>query len=239
MKLVIPMAGRGQRFLDAGITTPKMLINVRGKLIVEWALQGLSFIPKRDTIFVILKEHDENFGISGVLREKFGNDVKVCTIPAVTGGQACTVAEARHLYLPDEPLVIFNSDTYFRSPSLEASLACLGESCDGVIGVFPSKSPAYSYVRFSKPGSVAEVVEKRVISDWATSGLYSFARASDFLSALSESVQKNEKSFGEHYIGPLYNTLISNGAKIRADFAANVFDLGNPNKITEFDLGTD
>ena len=228
------MAGRGRRFIGAGIGTPKMLIPVRGRLMIDWALDGLSFVPKKDIVFVVLREHDEEFRLGEVLRSHFGG-VQVCAIPGVTQGQACTVAAARSHYSPSEPIAIFNTDTYFSSPTLEKSLGALGKSCDGVIGVFRSASPDYSYASIGKGGLVARVEEKNVISEWATSGLYAFSRASDFLSALDGAMLEKDCPRGEYYVGPLYNRLIAKGARIAPDRCSQLHDLGTPEKLKKFE----
>jgi len=38
---VIPMAGKGQRFIDAGYNIPKYMIKVNGKELFDWALESL------------------------------------------------------------------------------------------------------------------------------------------------------------------------------------------------------
>ena len=35
MQIIIPMAGKGQRFIDAGYSIPKPLISINGKPMVE------------------------------------------------------------------------------------------------------------------------------------------------------------------------------------------------------------
>jgi NDP-sugar pyrophosphorylase family protein len=239
VKLVISMAGRGKRFIDAGIKTPKMLVPVRGRTMMEWALAGLSFIPPEDMIFIILKEHATEWQIDVKLRELFGERIMIKTIPDVTAGQACTVAEARGLYDMDESIIIYNIDTYFKSETVKASINNLGGKLDGFIGVFRSDSPSYSYAAVSKEGYVTRVAEKEVISEWATSGLYAFARASDFLCALEESMERKDTSMGEYYVGPLYNLLANKGARIGIDVCSKIYDLGRPEKLKEFEEARD
>lgn len=234
MKLVIPMAGRGKRFLDAGEKRPKMLIPVSNKLMIEWALEGLKFIPKEDWIFVILQEHVEKWRLDEVLLDHFGN-VMIEALPDVTEGQACTVAAARKHYSSNDPLVIHNTDTYFSSSTIEDNLGLLGTEVDGVIGVFQSDCPSYSFVQLNEENYVTKVVEKEAISQWATTGLYAFGKAGDFLDAVEDSMKNKKKVRGEYFVGPLYNHLIENDARIIIDKCSEIYDFGKPEKLKDFE----
>lgn len=234
MKLIIPMAGRGKRFVDAGEKKPKMLIPIRGKSMMAWALDSLDFIPKEDWVFVVLQEHIENWELDKILIRTFGNEIKIVKIPEVTAGQACTVELAKRHYGKGEPIVIHNTDTYFKSATLEKNISELGNSVDGVIGVFKSDNPSYSYVELTKDNVVVRVVEKEVVSNFATSGLYAFAKARYFLDALQEAVDEHETVKGEYYVGPLYNRLIRNNLKIKIDVCSDVYDFGKPENVERF-----
>ena len=59
MNIVIPMAGRGSRFADVGIETPKPLIDVRGRPMYSWAVDSLPLAHAERLIFVCLAEHLE------------------------------------------------------------------------------------------------------------------------------------------------------------------------------------
>ena len=40
--LILPIAGHGQRFVDGGFETPKPLIEVEGKYLVEKSMESVS-----------------------------------------------------------------------------------------------------------------------------------------------------------------------------------------------------
>ena len=56
MKVVIPLAGRGSRFKEAGFKLPKPLISLIKKPMIAWATANLDFSPE-NLIFLILREH--------------------------------------------------------------------------------------------------------------------------------------------------------------------------------------
>ena len=62
VNILVPMAGAGSRFVQAGFTEPKPLIPVLGKTMVEWAMESFNFLDKLKNyrlIFVVLHEHIE------------------------------------------------------------------------------------------------------------------------------------------------------------------------------------
>ena len=55
MKVLIPMAGRGDRFVDKGYKDPKPLIKVNGKMIIEYILE--MFGDTDDITFICNDDH--------------------------------------------------------------------------------------------------------------------------------------------------------------------------------------
>ena len=62
--------------------------------------------------------------------------------------------------------------------------------------------------------TVSEVVEKQVVSNEATVGIYNFRHGKDFVRAAEMMIAKNLRVNGEFYVAPTYNQLIEEGAKI-------------------------
>ena len=55
MNIVIPMAGAGSRFADAGYTDPKPLIEVNGKPMIQLVLENLKIQGKYH--FIVQQDH--------------------------------------------------------------------------------------------------------------------------------------------------------------------------------------
>ena len=60
MNIVMPMAGRGSRFAQIGIKTPKPMIDVRGRPMYAWATDSLPLALASRLIFICLREHLED-----------------------------------------------------------------------------------------------------------------------------------------------------------------------------------
>ncbi|QQR64178.1 hypothetical protein IPH70_01485 [Candidatus Roizmanbacteria bacterium] len=69
MKIIIPMLGRGSKFIQEGITAPKPLIKIRNRYMIEWALDPLRFLDlERDAIFIISKQHSTDSNLRDVIK---------------------------------------------------------------------------------------------------------------------------------------------------------------------------
>ncbi|MFP3480636.1 hypothetical protein SB780_37935, partial [Burkholderia sp. SIMBA_057] len=66
----------------------------------------------------------------------------------------------------------------------------------------------WSFVGFDASGKVNKVVEKEVISDEATVGIYNFKKGCEFVKSAEEMINENERVNNEFYVAPVYNYLI-------------------------------
>jgi dTDP-glucose pyrophosphorylase len=235
MNFVIPMAGRGQRFTNAGYQLPKMLIEAHGKTLLEWSIDSLPLSLCKRLICILLKDHDEQFGLKQRIQLIYGNrvDVRFYELEAVTRGQAETVALAKSLVDPELDLLIFNIDTYFHSDTLVSQL--LRTDIDGVLGTFKSTAPRFSFAVVDEASSyVTRTAEKEPISTHALTGLYHFKKPADFFEAADYYMQNNIQVNNEFYIAPMYNYLIEKGKKFVLDDAGEHHILGTPEELDSF-----
>ncbi len=234
MTIVIPMAGRGQRFVDAGYRVPKMLIEAHGKSLLQWSVDSLPLAACEWLVFIGLAEHEREFGLSGQIRRWYGGGPRLSFVflPGVTGGQAETVLAARTSINPEKPLLIFNIDTAFHSPTLAQTLADTAN--DGVLGAFASREPRFSFAAANENGIVTRVTEKEPISEHALTGMYHYRRAGDFLAVADAAVKHNQRVKGEFYVAPLYNALIAQGRRFVIDACDAHYILGTPAELEAF-----
>lgn len=235
MNVVMPMAGRGSRFVQIGIDTPKPLIDVRGKPMYAWATDGLPLALARRLIFICLAEHLSAQALERDIRTRYArHEPVIIPLDHVTEGQACTVLTARHLIDNDEPLLIFNADTYCRT-TLDRALEKLPPRVDGVLDVFRAAGDRWSFARVDDDFRVLETAEKRRISEWATTGLYYFRRGADFVRHAEAMIAANERSHNEFYVAPVYNRMIAEGADVRANPVDEIWVLGTPEDLARFE----
>jgi len=87
------------------------------------------------------------------------------------------------------------------------------QNADGLIMTMWADHPKWSYVGFDNKGFVNNVVEKQVISNEATVGIYNFKRGLDFVKAADQMIAKDLRVNNEFYVAPAYNEMIVKGAK--------------------------
>lgn len=237
--LVITMAGRGSRFQKAGFTQPKYEIVVNGHSLFYWSLHSLqNFIDGHtQVIFVCLAEHQAGPYIASQCALLGIAHYQVVEIDDVTDGQATSAYLTRDLWThPDNALLIYNIDTYVEPQALHPQQIRSG--ADGWIPCFQVPGAHWSFVKLDADGWACEVAEKDRISDYASIGLYWFARASSFVDAYDRHFSDPANLVaGERYIAPLYRQLIENGARIAiADLAPSVVHaLGTPAEVAAFE----
>ncbi len=238
LNIVIPMAGRGSRFANAGYSLPKPLIPIHGKPMIELVINNLQPSVDHKFIFLCLREHVEKYQIDQQLL-KWAPRAKVISFDHVTEGAACTVLLAKNEIDSDSPLMIANSDQWV-DVSIDDYLKKMNNpDCDGLIMTMTAHDPKWSYVRVDKNARIIEVVEKVVVSDEATVGIYNYRRGSDFVRAAEQMIERNLRVNEEFYVAPVYNQLIEEGMNF-SYFNVGVelngmYGLGVPDDLKKFE----
>ena len=119
MNVLIPMAGAGSRFSQAGFTVPKPLIEVRGKPMIQVVIENLNI--EANYIFIVQKEHYEKYSLQ-ILLNLISDNCTIVQVDELTEGAACTTLLAKQHIDNDAPLLIANSD--------QANVDGSGDACD-------------------------------------------------------------------------------------------------------------
>lgn len=232
MKIVIPMAGEGSRFVQAGYALPKPLIDVGGKPMIQRVVENLSF--EADFIFVVRQEHLDNHSMESNLRTITNGRCEVVPVERLTEGAACTVLLTKSFIDCEEELLISNSDDLIEFDRDGFQRIRNEPSVDGIIFTFEASDPKWSFARCDGTGRVVEVAEKRPISNRATCGKYYFRRGSDFVAGAERMLEKNIRTNGEFYVCPVYNELIEDGKVIVPFDVYEMGGLGTPEDLDAY-----
>lgn len=233
MIIILPMAGRGSRFSNTGVETPKPFIDVLGKPMIWWALQSLKGLSYSKLIVVALAEHENRFGVEQIFHNIGYTDVEFIFLDDVTDGQLCTVLTARDIISSREDVLIANSDTYIVS-SLDRDINSKSDNCAGIISVTEVPGDQWSFARVDGTGKVIEVAEKTRISDYVSTGFYYFSSGSEFLKVADTIIQFGEKTKGEYYVIPVYQKMIEKGNMVGISNCKEMWDLGTPESLEYF-----
>jgi HAD superfamily hydrolase (TIGR01509 family) len=231
MNVLIPMAGAGKRFFDAGYIFPKPLIEIDNKPMIQWVIESLNL--NANYIFIIQKEHQKKYNIKSVLKILQPN-CKIIELDEITEGAACTTLLAKKFINNSDPLIIANSDQYIRWNSSKAIYDFNSKNLDGAILTFEAIHPKWSYAKCDENGFVAEVAEKKVISKNATVGVYYWKHGADYVKSAEEMIKKNIRVNNEFYVCPVYNEFISKNKKVKIHNVDEMFGLGTPEDLNNF-----
>lgn len=244
--VVVPMAGLGQRFADAGYTVTKPLVEVSGRPMVVQATQDLprakhyAFVMRRD-----MQGHD---AVAAELGRVFA-PLTVATLSGVTEGQACSAligldAVDRELdgKIP-EPVTFGacdNGAVYDRA-RLKSLLDDPGTDV-AVWGVRryanATRNPAWYGWIDEQAGLVRRVSVKVPLADPTTDalvvGAFTFRRAEDFRRCVQRMIARNARVNGEFYIDTCINDAIELGLQCRLFEIDAYLCWGTPNDLRTF-----
>jgi len=228
LNVLIPMAGAGSRFTDAGYTFPKPLIEVRGKSMIQVVVDNIGLDANYH--FVVQKEHREKYNLDTMLN-LIAENCKVIEVDGLTEGAACTALLAKNFINNNQPLFFANSDQWVDWDPMEFMYKMQETKSDGGIVTFEANHPKWSFAKTNNDGIVTEVAEKKPISTNATVGYYYWKHGSDFVKYAEEMIRKNIRVNNEFYVCPVYNQAIKDGKIIRTSQAKAMWGLGTPEDL--------
>jgi len=212
LTVVIPAAGQGSRFAKAGWKKPKPFIDINGAPMLNLVVNNT--VPANAQCRLLLRE-EHIIPYSHEINSIKTENVHIDIVQKLTEGTACTVLQSSDSFTSTS-LLVANSDQ-FVDFDVEAFLRDARErQLDGSILVFkePTMDPKWSYAQLDLRGYVTKVAEKTPISELATVGIYYFSSGQRFINAASKMIANNDRVNNEFYVCPVYNYMISGGAKV-------------------------
>ena len=228
LNVLIPMAGAGSRFEQAGYTFPKPLIEVKGKPMIQVVVENLNL--EANYIYVVQKAHREKYNLDTLLN-LITPGCKIVETNGLTEGAACTALLAKEYIDNDAPLFFANSDQFVEWDSNEFMYKMNETNADGGIVTFTATHPKWSFAKVDDNGLVTEVAEKNPISDIATVGYYYWKNGSDFVKYAEQMIDKDIRISNEFYVCPVFNQAIEDCKQIRTFNTAAMWGLGTPEDL--------
>jgi len=229
LNILIPMAGAGSRFEQAGYTFPKPLIDIKNKPMIQVVVENLNI--DANYIYIVQKKHREQYNLDTLLN-LITPGCKIVETNRLTEGAACTALLAKEYINNDSPLFFANSDQFVEWDSNEFMYKMQETSADGGIITFTATHPKWSFARINPyTGLVEEVAEKNPISNIATVGYYFWKHGSDFVTYAERMIEKNIRVNNEFYVCPVFNQAIEDGKEIRTFNINKMWGLGTPEDL--------
>lgn len=229
MQILIPMAGAGSRFVNAGYQDPKPLIDVNGLPMIRRVIDNLGL--DHDYIFIAQSSTLDNYRAKLEEVTSVAKSVKFLSVDGLTQGAAETCLIAEEYLDPERSLMIANCDQIMEWDPNAFHEWFLNFPNDGAIITFNSDSDKNSYVKIDDDGWITEAKEKIVISNLATTGVYIWRKASDFIWAAKEMIANDIRHNNEFYVCPVYNQNILRGQYISMYHVNNHWPIGTPEDL--------
>jgi len=226
MNLIIPMAGMGKRLRPHTLTTPKPLIPIAGKPIVERLVEDIA------------KVTPETIRHIGFVVGHFGAEVEkqLLAIAKRVGAEGHIIYQeealgtAHAVYCAKDLLkgkvsVAF-ADTLFRADFK------LDVNQDGIIWVKEIEDPsAFGVVKTNEEGIITEFIEKpkTPISNKAIIGIYYFKQGETLEKEIAHLIDNNISVGGEFQLTMALESLNKKGTKFKPGTVDEWLDCGNKN----------
>lgn len=224
------MAGMGKRLRPHTLTTPKPLVPIAGKPIVQRLVEDIVAISdqKVDEIAYVVgrfgeeaEQHlihvAESLGAKGTIHyqdEALGTAHAVlCAASALQG-----------------PVTVAFADTLFRADFK------LDTSKDGVLWVQKIEDPRqFGVVIVNNEGNITEFKEKpqEFVSDLAMIGIYYFKDGEALKAELMYLIDNNITNGGEYQLPDALRNMVSKGAKFAPGTVVDWMDCGNKDAVVD------
>lgn len=231
LNVLIPMAGAGSRFAEAGYAFPKPLIDVNGKPMIQAVVENLSI--NATYTYIVQEEHYQKYNL-GYLLNAITPNCNIVQVNGITEGAAVTALLAKVYINNDMPLIMANSDQIVDWSSRDFLFDMQIRNADGGIATFKSNHPKWSYAKTDDLGRVSEVAEKKPISDNATVGIYYWKKGSDFVKYAEQMIAKDIRVNNEFYVCPVFNEAINDGKIVYALPIKKMWGIGTPEDLQNY-----
>ena len=235
------MAGKSQRFYDAGYNIPKFLIDIFGKSMIAHVLTVFKDV---DDVLVIVNEGDyHNFKLDKVLSDIRSN-IKIAVIAQHSFGPSYSILMASKEVSKDKKIIVHYCD--FSGNWKLSDVVDHLDYYDGVYvgfeGFQPNRSlnaTKFAYAKVNDKNQITEIKEKGSFTSYpelelASSGIYGFASGDILIKAIEAQFQSKLDVNGEYYTSLTQSVMLKNGMKISAIFMKCFFGWGTPEDLEDY-----
>ncbi|MES2671284.1 MAG: NTP transferase domain-containing protein [Pseudomonadota bacterium] len=238
---MVPMAGLGSRFADAGHALPKPLIPVSGAPMVVQATRDLPDAERH--VFVLRRDLPGRAEVEATLRDNFSG-CAIVELDHVTDGQARTCLLGMDGIDMQAPLTIGACDNgaIYDADALQAALA--DDTADVLVWVargYPGalrRPTHYGWVD-ETAGIVRGVSVKTPLAypahDPIVVGTFTFKRARDFAAAAQAMIARDARINGEFYVDSCIEDAIALGLRVRMFEVEHYLCWGTPVDLRTFE----
>ena len=229
---IMPMAGDGKRFQEAGIQIPKPLIDIDGEPMF---IKSAKCMPKADLwIFVVREKFLGNNLIKKEIIKNFTNN-KIISVKKTTEGQASTCFLAKKYLEENDQIFVSSCDNYFefdQKDFIEKS-----NKYDALVfstnanKMHIENSNLFGWVKNNNKGSIEVSCKKQIssnpINDRIIVGSFYFKNKNSFSKSIESIFKKGRKINNEYYLDMAIIEAINLGLKVAEVIVKKYISWGN------------
>ena len=245
MKIVIPMSGTGNRFIQAGyVEDPKPLIRIQGKPIIEYVID--LFPGEKDFVFICRQEHLDSTDMERILLEKCPSG-KIVPVKGSKLGPVYAVSCAYDYIDNEEPAIVNYCDFFMNWDYIEFKKTVEENLCDGNVVCYKGFHPHllhennfYASCKTDSQNYLLEIREKYSFTENKmdspqSGGTYYFRKGSYVKKYFSMLMDENIKFGNEYYASLVYNLLLRDGLRVHVyDKVKHFMQWGTPFDLEEY-----
>lgn len=241
MKIIIPMSGRGNRFLQAGYPIPKPLIEIDGMPIIEHVVN--MFPGETNFMFICSNDHLETTNMREILSRVAPNG-EIVGIEPHKKGPVFAVSEVFDRLDDNEETIVNYCDFSCYWDYNDFLKKIRERDADGAIPAYRGFHPHmlgstnYAFMRENDLW-LQEIKEKEPFTEnrmeeFASSGTYYFKKGSYVKEYFAKLMQEDIHIKGEYYVSLVYNLLLSDGLKTSIYEIQHMLQWGTPQDVEEY-----
>ena len=244
--IILPLAGKGSRFVKEGYEDPKPLLDVDGLPMIVSAVKSLPESSKQ--VFICLEDHLKNYPLEQQIKEYYDKS-NIVSINKVTEGQACTIElgiKEANVDL-ESPILVSACDNGVHYNTEKYQSLIDDEKNDIIVWSFTNqqcskKNPEmYGWIETDENDDVKRVSCKKFIEgvhDLEKShviiGTVFFRKAKYFLEGLQENYKNDFRTNGEFYLDDVINPCVEKGLKTKVFEVNHYICWGTPNEYKTY-----
>ena len=235
LNIIIPLAGKGERFLKKGYKDPKTLIPIFDKRMIDYVLHNIK-ISSDDTIFILYNVSLDTYNFSEIVRKNYPH-IQLIKVNDTKGAAETLYIGIKNIlqnYSYHSKSLLVDCDTFYTEDIVDIFRHSTENS------VFYTKNynpnPLYSYIQLDSNSRILEIAEKKKISDNANTGAYAFTDIHDLHRyckyVLDNNITFNNEPYTSCVISEmLKDDIVFNGIQLNSSC---VFSLGTPTELEAF-----
>ena len=241
MHIIIPMSGRGSRFIEAGYKEPKPLVKIDGKSIIEHVCD--MFSSENKITFICSEDHLLETDMRNVLT-RIRPDADIVAIKPHKLGPVYAVSKMFDLIQDDEEVIVNYCDFAVYWNYKDFLKHTRNRGADGAVPAYKGFHPHmlgstnYAFMRSEKQWML-EIQEKKPFTqnrmqEYASSGTYYFRCGSFVKKYFQELMDLDYNLNGEYYVSMIFNLLVRDGLQVSIYELQHMLQWGTPEDVAEY-----